>query len=212
MTTTEQSYAAPPQLTDTLKKYQQIAAFVGLVGLAALVFGYFLEGPQQFLRSYLVGFFFWFSVGMGCLVLLMIHFVAGGAWGVMIRRPLEAGTRTLYVMWLGFLPLLIFAPKLYFWADPAHAADKIVQAKHLYLNMPFLWIRWLIYGVVWLGLTFLLNKWSRLEDETKSWKYSSALEETERAGHCGLLLHDHALRDRLSDVARCDVGVDDLRV
>jgi len=182
MTTTEQSYAAPPQLADTLKKYQQIAAFVGLVGLAALVSGYFLVGPQQFLRSYLVGFFFWFGMGMGCLVFLMIHFVSGGAWGVMIRRPLEAGTRTLYVMWLLFLPLLIFAPKLYSWADPAHAADKIVQLKHLYLNVPFLWIRWLIYGVVWLGLTTLLNKWSRLEDETKSWKYSSALEKLSGPG------------------------------
>jgi len=182
MTTTEQSYATSPQLADTLKKYQNIAAFVGLVGLAAMVSGYFLVSPEQFLRSYLVGFFFWFGMGMGCLVFLMIHFVSGGAWGVMIRRPLEAGTRTLYVMWLLFLPLLIFAPKLYSWADPAHAADKIVQLKHLYLNVPFLWIRWLIYGVVWLGLTTLLNKWSRLEDETKSWKYSSALEKLSGPG------------------------------
>jgi len=182
MTTTEQSYATPPQLADTLKKYQQTAAFVGLVFLLLLVAGYFFAVPEQFLRSYLVGFFFWFGMGMGCLVLLMIHFVSGGAWGVMIRRPLEAGTRTLYVMWLLFLPLLILAPKLYFWADPAHAADKIVQAKHLYLNLPFLWIRWLIYGVVWLGLTTLLNKWSRLEDETKSWKYSSALEKLSGPG------------------------------
>jgi hypothetical protein len=194
MTTTERSYATPPQLADSLKKYQQIAAFVGLVGLAALVSGYFLVGPEQFLRSYLVGMFFWFGMGMGCLVMLMIHFVSGGAWGVMIRRPLEAGTRTLYVMWLCFLPLLVFAPKLYFWADPAHASDKIVQLKHLYLNVPFLWIRWLIYGVVWLGLTTLLNKWSRLEDETKSWKYSSAL--------CG----------RLSDVAGRDVVFHHIRL
>ena len=182
MTTTEQSYATPPQLAESLKKYQQIATFVGLVGLAALVAGYFIEGAQQFLRSYLVGMFFWFGMGMGCLVLLMIHFVAGGAWGVMIRRPLEAGTRTLYVMWLCFLPLLIFAPKLYFWADAANASDKIVQLKHLYLNWPFLWIRWLIYGVIWLGITTLLNKWSRLEDETKSWKYSSALEKLSGPG------------------------------
>ena len=144
--------------------------------------GYFIDGPQQFLRSYLVGFYFWFGMSMGCLLLLMIHFVSGGAWGMMIRRPLEAGTRTLYVMWLCFLPLLIFAPKLYFWADPAHAADKIVQAKNLYLNVPFLWIRWLIYGVIWLGLTTLLNKWSRLEDETKSMKYSSLLEKLSGPG------------------------------
>ena len=112
----------------------------------------------------------------------------------MIRRPLEAGTRTLYVMWLLFLPLLIFAPKLYFWADPAHAADKIVQAKHLYLNVPFLWIRWLIYGVVWLGLTYLLNKWSRLEDETKSMEVFEQAGKAQRAGYCRLLLHDDVLR------------------
>lgn len=182
MTTTEQSYATSPQLAETLKKYQQIATFVGLVFLLLTISGYFFSGPQQFLRSYLVGFYFWFGVGLGSLVLLMIHFVAGGAWGMMIRRPLEAGTRTLYVMWLLFLPLLIFAPKLYFWADPANAADKIVQAKHLYLNVPFLWIRWLIYGVVWLGLTWLLNKWSLLEDETKSTKYSSLLEKLSGPG------------------------------
>jgi hypothetical protein len=31
-------------------------------------------------------------------------------------------------------------------------------------------------------LTFLINKWSRLEDETKSWKYSSALEKLSGPG------------------------------
>ena len=182
MTTTEQSYTVSPQLAETIKKYQLIATFVGLIGFVGLIAGYFAAGPQQFLRSYLVGLWFWFGMGLGSLVLLMIHFVSGGAWGMMIRRPLEAGTRTLYVMWLLFLPLLILAPKLYVWADPAHANDKIVLAKHLYLNVPFLWIRWLIYGFVWLGLTTLLNKWSLLEDETKSVKYSSRLESLSAPG------------------------------
>ncbi len=182
MTTTEQTYVASPQLAETLKKYQQIAAFVGLPFLALLVGGYFIAGPQQFLRSYLVGMFFWFGMSMGCLALLMVHMVAGGAWGVMIRRPLEAGARAIPVMWLMFLPLLILAPKLYTWADPAHANDKIVVAKHLYLNIQFLWIRWVIYGVVWIGLSTLLNKWSLEEDQTKSWKVSSMMEKLSGPG------------------------------
>ena len=37
-----------------------------------LVAGYFMAGPQQFLRSYLVGLWFWFGAALGCLVLLMI--------------------------------------------------------------------------------------------------------------------------------------------
>src|SRR5205823_7624798 len=47
MTTTEQSYDTTPQLTDTFKKYQQIATFVGLIFLAVLVSGYFISGPEQ---------------------------------------------------------------------------------------------------------------------------------------------------------------------
>lgn len=185
MTTTEQSYAAPPQLVDTLKKYQNISAFVGLLGLALLAAGYFMVSPQQFLRSYLVGFWFAFGLSMGSLVLFMIHMVAGGAWGVMIRRLLEAGTRTIWVMWLLFLPLLILAPHLYSWADPEHASEgvrKIIELKKIYLNTPFLWVRWVIYGVAWNGLAYFLNKWSKLEDETKSWKYSSAMEKLAAPG------------------------------
>jgi len=119
---------------------------------------------------------------MGCLALLMLHMVSGGAWGVVIRRPLEAGMRTIPVMWACFFPLILLAPKLYSWADPANANDKMVLAKHLYLNVPFLAIRWLIYGVVWCGLSFLLRKWSVQEDETKSWKVSSAMEKLSGPG------------------------------
>ncbi len=182
MTTTEQSYATSPQLAERLKKYQHIATFIGLIFLALTLVGYFTEGTQQFLRSYLVGFFFWFGMGMGCLVLLMIHHVSGGAWGVMIRRPLEAGTRSIYLFWLGFLPLLLLSPKLYVWANAAHATDKFVEAKHLYLNLPFAWIRWVFYGIVWLGLTYLLNKWSKLEDETRSMNWSRKIEKLAAPG------------------------------
>ena len=182
MTTTEQSYATPPQLTESLKKYQNTSAFVGLVFLGLLVAGYFMAGEQQFLRSYLVGFFMWFGAGAGCLALLMTQYLTGGAWGVMIRRLLEAGAKTLYVMWFGFLPLLLGAQQIYWWTTPAGLADKRIHEKVLYLNVEFLWIRWVIYGVIWLGLTYLLNKWSALEDETKSTDYSKKLESLSAPG------------------------------
>ena len=102
MTTTEHSYATAPQLSDALKRYSFIATFIGLVFLALTVAGIFLVGMEQFLRSYLVGFWFWFGAGAGCLLILMTQFLSGGAWGLIIRRPLEAGAKTLYVMVLLF--------------------------------------------------------------------------------------------------------------
>ncbi len=182
MKTTEISYETSPQLRDIFKRYQSIAAFVGIPLLALLVAGAFIGTTQQFLRSYLIGMYFWFGMGMGCLALLMVHMVSGGAWGVVIRRYPEAGAKTIPVMWLCFLPVLIFAPKLYAWADPAHANDKIVMLKHLYLNVPFLWIRWVIYGIVWIGLAWKLTTLSAREDETKAWQVSSAMEKWSAPG------------------------------
>lgn len=182
MTTTEQSYAPPAGLLDKLKKYGNVGGFFGLVFIALTIAGYWLTNPQQFLRSYLVGVFFWLGMGMGCLGLLMLHMVSGGAWGVMIRRACEAGSRVIWVMWLALLPIILMPEKLYFWADPANNSDKIVQLKHLYLNVTFWRIRWVIYGVIWIGIAHLLNKWSKLEDETKSWKYSSLMEKLSGPG------------------------------
>ena len=96
MTTTEHSYETAPALIGTLRKHQNIAAFHGPVFLVLTIAGYFhLRSPQQFLRSYLVGFWYWLGAGAGCLLLLMTQYLTGGAWGFMIRRPLEAGAKTL---------------------------------------------------------------------------------------------------------------------
>ena len=50
---------------------------------------------EQLFRSYLIAYLFWFGIALGCLPLLMLHHLVGGAWGFAIRRVFEAGTRTL---------------------------------------------------------------------------------------------------------------------
>ena len=182
MTTTQHSYETAPALIGNLRKYQNSAAFMGLLFLALTVAGYFIVSPQQFFRSYLVGFWYWFGAGAGCLLLLMTQYMTGGAWGVMIRRPLEAGAKTLYPMIFLFLPLLLGHEQIYWWTTQAGQADKIIQAKQLYLNVPFLWLRWAIYAAFLLGVTFLLTKWSKSEDETKSTDFSAKLEKLSAPG------------------------------
>ncbi|HVW85241.1 MAG TPA: hypothetical protein VHB50_11200, partial [Bryobacteraceae bacterium] len=184
MTTTEQSYATAPELSDTLKRYSSIATFIGLVFLALTVAGIFLPGGgwEQFLRSYLVGFWLWLGAGAGCLLILMTQYLTGGAWGVVIRRPLEAGAKTLYIMAFLFLPLLLWHEKIYWWTTPEGLADKVIRAKSLYLNVPFLWIRYVIYAAFLLIFTKLLLSWSKSEDETRSVDFSSRLEKLSGPG------------------------------
>jgi hypothetical protein len=184
MTTTEQSFATSSALIDTLKRYSASAGFIGLIGIIATIAGIFLPGggSNMFLRAWLTGTWMWFGAGAGCLLILMTQYLTGGAWGIVIRRPLEAGAKTLYLWVLLFLPLLIFHDGMYWWSTPEGLADKVIKAKHLYLNIPFWWVRWVICSLFLVGFTRLLTVWSLREDETKSMEISSRLEKLSGPG------------------------------
>jgi hypothetical protein len=121
--------------------------------------------PDQFMPSWLIGFLFCLGMSLGCLALLMLQHMSGGQWGLVTRRIFEAGSRLLPLSVLLFIPIAIFAPKLYLWARPeAMATDLILQQKQLYLNLPFFWIRAALYFVVWLFGMMMLNRWSAQQD------------------------------------------------
>jgi hypothetical protein len=97
----------------------------------------------------------------------MIHQLSGGAWGVVIRRPIGAAARVLPVMALLFLPIAFGMTRLYVWTNANLVAhDEALQHKHLYLNIPFFLIRAVIYFLVWNGVSYLLNTWSLEQDRT----------------------------------------------
>ncbi|MEZ5361887.1 MAG: hypothetical protein R2748_05945 [Bryobacterales bacterium] len=137
------------------------AAAAGVVFLALA----FLQ-PSRFLSAYLVGYMLTLGVALGALPLLMIHHLAGGGWGYLLRRPLEAATRTLPLMALLAIPLWFGQGSLYEWsAAGAEAAEKLSH-KEPYLNLPFFVIRSVAYFIVWGVLSWLLNRASTSQDES----------------------------------------------
>jgi hypothetical protein len=117
------------------------------------------------LRSYLVAFLFWLGIALGALAVLSIHHVTGGAWGVAIRRPLEAAAQTLPLLALLFLPIALAPGTLYEWAHPeAVAHDPLLAHKAAYLNVPFFVVRAIVYFAAWILLTRAMVRWSREQD------------------------------------------------
>jgi hypothetical protein len=138
----------------------------GAVGLALCLFGAWFSAAQ-FFQSYLMAYVFWIGIALGCLGILMLHNLSGGAWGVVIRRFLESGMRTLPLMLLLFVPLLFGLRELYEWARPeALANDSMLRHKSGYLNTTWFVIRSGIYFAAWIAAAFLLSKWSRDHDRT----------------------------------------------
>jgi hypothetical protein len=150
-----------------LGRVQNISVGVGLVGVIIWIIGAVVSGNRKdtFFHSYLVAFVFWTSVALGCLGLLMVQYLGGAGWGLLIRRQLEAGSHTLWLMLILFLPIAILGlHSLYDWSE---AELKLLDHKSPWLNQRGFLIRGVIYFVVWIGLAAYLRKWSKQQDENR---------------------------------------------
>jgi hypothetical protein len=165
-----------------LHRFARTALAAGAVATLACAVGAFIE-PTQFLRSYLVAWLFWVGAALGSLALLMINHVTGGAWGVAIRRFLEAAVRLLPVLALLFVPIALGLPRLYEWARPeAVAADALLQHQQPYLNVPFFLARTVLYFAAWLVMSRALLAWSVKQDAATDARPTERLELLSRGG------------------------------
>ncbi len=160
-------YQAPA----VINRWRTLALGAGGIALLAWAVGTYLN-PEQGLRSWLLGFIFWAGITFGSLGVLMLQYLTGGAWGVVIRRTLEAATRTLPLVILFFMPLAL---GVYFhtFMEFTHMAESdkpidihIMEARGVYMA-PWFWIvRSAIYFAVFGLMIYLLNKWSVQQDKT----------------------------------------------
>ncbi|HEV8253460.1 MAG TPA: hypothetical protein VGQ78_01790 [Vicinamibacteria bacterium] len=150
-----------------LARIERPALIAGGSALALTALGGIFN-PSQFFHSYLFAFLFCLGLGLGCLSVLMIHHLTGGLWGLVIRRVLEAGTRTIPLAALLFVPLALGLGWLYPWVHPP-AGDAVlreaVEHKHLYLNRGFFLLRAALYFAAWWALAYWMNRWSLASDE-----------------------------------------------
>ena len=124
--------------SDNYDRPMRIALVIGLVAAVIAVAGRFISGPGVFFQSYLFAYLFWINISLGCLILLLLHFLVGSRWGLAICRITEAGAGSIWLMAILFIPLAIGIPFLYPWARPAEvAANEVLQYKSFYLNIPF---------------------------------------------------------------------------
>ena len=161
-------YNAPANVN----RFAQRALIVG--GLFSLLLAAsFFRSPDQFFHSYLFAFSFWAGISIGSLALLMLQHLTGGGWGLVIRRVLEAATRTLPLVLILFVPIVLGAHRIYEWTDPHEVAvHPVLQEKSKYLNLPFFTVRAAIYFAIWLALAYFLNRWSLRQDRTADSKYT----------------------------------------
>ncbi|MGZ8710327.1 MAG: hypothetical protein ACXW2P_12120 [Thermoanaerobaculia bacterium] len=148
MTADARTNEAPESTGITRAQFPSL--ILGIIGLIACVIGWVMN-PQEFYRAYLPSFIFWFEIGAGALAILMLQYVTGGEWGLMIRRPLGAAARTMPLLAVFFVPVVFGLPHIYIWANKEVVEnDHLLQTKSAWLNVSWFTIRAAIYFALWI--------------------------------------------------------------
>jgi hypothetical protein len=101
---------------------------------------------------------------------MAVQHAAEAAWATVLKRIFEAigsymqiGAIFLGIVWIASS---LHFNHLYHWMDAdAVAADEILQRKSAYLNIPFFWIRTILYIGVWIWFWKTMRKLSIQEDD-----------------------------------------------
>jgi hypothetical protein len=111
--------SAPP----VVNTWRTRALIVGVIfAILAVILGFLGQGQDglgwdHLLRGWLLGLTLTFGFAVGGLALLMVQYCTGGKWGLLLRRPLEAMSRTLPLVFLYWVVIAIFQGRLYMWAN-----------------------------------------------------------------------------------------------
>jgi hypothetical protein len=170
------SLAAPEVLVAWRTRALIVAAVFALL---TLCFVGSHDGRNHIIRAYLMGYMTCFNFAGGALVMLMLQYVTGGKWGLLLRRPLEAMTRTLPLVGVMVLPVIAFGKHLYQWMlYPDAASTNNAYLNHLINHEQALTANFkrpmlnphaligetcIIFGVLLLFM-YVLNRWSLERD------------------------------------------------
>ncbi len=148
------------------------AGILALLGGVALGWG----DQEQLLRSYLTGFMFTLSIGLGALWFVTVNHLVNAKWSIVVRRVAEtiaAQLPVLAVLSLGIIGPMVLVDthgespiqSVYVWLSDARVhADHLLHHKAAYLNKGFFIGRVVVYLAVWIGLSLYFYKRSVQQD------------------------------------------------
>ncbi len=163
-----------PAFVDVWRSRALIIAGVFSVAAVILAFLGQAQDPEHLgwdhlLRGWVLGTMVTWGLCIGGLALLMVQYCSGGKWGLLLRRPLEAMSRTLPLILVYWVVIAIFMKRLYLWAAIGDTTAALksgaiselqahcIDFKRPMLNPNAFWYVSLLCFAIWGFYTWRLN-------------------------------------------------------
>jgi len=139
----------------------------GVIGIVVSILLAFLgdEWRHQFAFSWLFAFVYFFTISVGSLFWILVHYATDAEWSVVVRRVLENVASLIPYLAIGFVGVYICAPLLFHWWNLPPGADEVLDKKHAWLNHGAFLVRAVIYFVGMGGIAVAMRNNSINQDK-----------------------------------------------
>lgn len=138
-------------------------AFV-FIGIATLGFGFYFD-PNTTWANFLLNNYYFLSIAIGAIFFLALQYITQSGWSALfVRIPLALGAY-LPIAAVLILFLIFGMQSIYHWSHlEAGFPDPLIEHKSPYLNIPFFFIRLVVFFALWILMIELLRRTSLKED------------------------------------------------
>lgn len=146
-------------------RYSYISIGCMIAGMLAMAYGFYVSADRAWANLLLDNYYF-LSLAIGASFFLALQYITQSGWSALFRRVPEA--MSSYIPFAGVAMLLLYfgIHNLYEWSHPdAIANDAHLAHKSIYLNIPFFFIRIIVFFAIWTIMTRLIRKVSLQEDQ-----------------------------------------------
>ena len=142
-------------VTNTFRIFTFILIIIG----AGAFIGGLLTDSQRTWSNYLIVNYYFFSLALGAAFFLTLQYISQSGWSSGFLRVPEAMMAYIPFAAVFFLLIWFGMHDLYHWSHPeAIKHDPLLKHKSAYLNVPFFFIRMIIFFALWIVFTRKLRK------------------------------------------------------
>lgn len=152
--------------TTVSRNFKMVTLLLIAIGAGTIIFG-LITDRQTTWANYLIVNYYFFSLAMGGAFFFVIQSISQSGWSSAFKRVSEAMMSYLPFAAVFFLLLWFGMKDLYQWSHRESVAlDPVLQHKSVFLNIPFFFLRMIIYFALWIVFARKLRQLSLKEDLT----------------------------------------------
>ena len=153
------------------KKFKTTAYILIAIGVVSFALGFAFDAKRTW-ANYLLNNYYFLSLAIGAAFFGAIQYITQSGWSAAFKRIPEAMAAYIPFAAVFFLLLFFGMHSIFEWThEEVVAEDHLLQHKSAYLNVPFFFIRILVFFGAWIFFSKLLRKFSLKEDETGGLEY-----------------------------------------